>query len=263
MNTDLIYVYCLANSPPEPALFKDFQGLTSLGYNDFFVVVKYVSPADFSEENFKKHLAVLEWLESNAREHFGVIRRFMEYGDVIPFKFGTIFQTENSLNKFIADYSGSLAENFSYIAGKEEWSLKVYCDRKALSHQIDELSPDAAALEQQIMESSPGKAYLLKRKKTELIENEMDRICKNYGQAYFDEFNTLSTANKLSNLLPKEITGREDIMILNATFLLSKSTVALFNEKLAMLRKKDANSGFLLEITGPWPPFNFICIQEK
>jgi len=125
------------------------------------------------------------------------------------------------------------------------------------------LSPDAAALEKQIMESSPGKVYLLKRKKTDLIENEMDRICKNYGQTYFDEFNSLCTANKLSNLLPKEITGREDSMILNATFLLPKRNVTLFNEKLGLLREKDANSGFQVEITGPWPPFNFIYIQEK
>lgn len=263
MNTDLIYVYCLANSPPEPVFLNDFQDLTLLSIDRFNVVVKYVSVNDFSEENFKRHLSDLVWLESNAREHFGVIRRFMEYGDVIPFKFGTIFQTENSLKKFITDYSKSLAENFSYIAGKEEWSLKVYCDRKVLTHQIDELSPDAAALEKQIMESSPGKVYLLKRKKTDLIENEMDRICKNYGQTYFDEFNSLCTANKLSNLLPKEITGREDSMILNATFLLPKRNVTLFNEKLGLLREKDANSGFQVEITGPWPPFNFIYIQEK
>ena len=83
MNTDLIYVYCLANSPPEPVFLNDFQDLTLLSIDRFNVVVKYVSVNDFSEENFKRHLSDLVWLESNAREHFGVIRRFMEYGDMI------------------------------------------------------------------------------------------------------------------------------------------------------------------------------------
>jgi len=29
------------------------------------------------------------------------------------------------------------------------------------------------------------------------------------------------------------------------------------------LRKKDENSGFIIEATGPWPPFSFISIKEK
>jgi len=45
----------------------------------------------------------------------------------------------------------TLSENLNYVNGKEEWAVKTYCDRKALSQQIDELSEDAASLEKQIM----------------------------------------------------------------------------------------------------------------
>ena len=37
----------------------------------------------------------------------------------------------------------------------------------------------------------------------------------------------------------------------------------VIKETLEKLKKKDGNSGFLLEITGPWPPFSFISIKEK
>jgi hypothetical protein len=263
MNNNLIYVYCLVNSPPHSAVFAESEGLKSISIDDFFVMVRYVSEDDFSEENFRKHLSDYEWLETNAREHVEVINRIMAYNAVIPFKFGTIFQAESSLKQFITDYSDSLKENFHHTGGREEWSVKMYCDRTKLCKQIDELSEEAAALEKQIMASSPGRAYLLKRKKTDLIENEMDRISKKFGQEYFDEFKALSESTNLNNLLPKEFTGREDTMILNATFLVNKSNVTDFKETLEKLKKKDGNSGFLLEITGPWPPFSFISIKEK
>ncbi|MDP2339286.1 MAG: GvpL/GvpF family gas vesicle protein [Bacteroidota bacterium] len=263
MATDLIYVYCLSNSPPVLHESMKLKGLKSLVFGDFHVVVKYVSEGEFSEENFKRNLSDIEWLEPNAREHIEVINLLMGQNTVIPFKFGTIFYTEDSLKKFITDYSGSLIENFNHIEGREEWSVKIYCDRKSLSEQIDELSEETAALEKQIMASSPGKAFLLKRKKSELIENEMDRICKSYGQDYYNEFKSLSVSTNLNNLLPKEFTGREDTMILNAAFLVSKTTVNDFKNTVDILRKKDGHSGFFIETTGPWPPFSFIYIKEN
>jgi len=263
MINKLIYVYCISSSPLGLVHIMESKGLKSLMFDDFFVIVKYVSENEFSEENFKKNLSDFQWLESNAREHIRVIGLIMEYCTVIPFKFGTIYHSKDSLKKFIADYSDSLIENFHNIKGKEEWSVKIYCERKTLSEQIDELSEEAANLEKQIMASSPGKAFLLKRKKADLIETEIDRLCKNYGQEYYNEFKKLSESTSINNLLPKELTGREDAMILNATYLVSKNNVTDFKSIVDRLRKNDGNSGFIIEATGPWPPFSFISIKEK
>ena len=263
MKNNLIYVYCISNNPP--GLTRDMEPnvVKSLKIEKFYVIVKFVSKSEFSEENFKKNLSDIQWVELNAREHVMVISMIMESGTVIPFKFGTIYNSEASLKKFISDYSDSLIENFDNLAGKEEWSVKIYCDRKVLCEQIDELSEEAASLEKQIMASSPGKAFLLKRKKTELIENEMDRLCKKYGQEYYDEFKILSEATYLNNLLPKDIAGREDSMILNASFLISKNKISEFINTVDVLKKKDGNSGFFIESTGPWPPYNFVDITIK
>jgi len=263
MINDLIYVYCLSNGDPFIAQNIGNEGLQSIVYKEFSVVVKYVSDGEFSEENLKRNLSDIQWLEIHAREHIETINKIMEQTTVIPFKFGTIFQTEESLKKFINDYSDSLAQNFQHIAGKEEWAVKMYCDRKKLSDQIDELSEEAAALEKQIMASSPGKAFLLKRKKAELIENEMDRLCKYFGQKYYDDFKNLSESVSLNNLLPKEFTGRVDTMILNATYLVNKTNLTDFKTKVNQLSKENENSGFFIEVTGPWPPFSFISIKEK
>jgi predicted transcriptional regulator len=263
MINDLIYVYCIAINPPGLINELKSRGLKSIVVEGLNVFIKNVPENKFSEENLKQNIADLHWLESNVREHISVIGMIMEYSSVIPFKFGTIFNTLEGLEKFITDYSASLLENFNFITGKEEWAVKIYCNRNALSKHIDELSEAASALEKQIMASSPGKAFLLQRKKADLIENELDRICKECGQSYYNELSALSEATGLNNLLPKEITGREDSMILNAAFLVRKEKVADLKDMITVLGSREANSSFIIELTGPWPPFSFISINEK
>ena len=263
MINDLIYVYCISNTPPGLIDYIESKGLKCIVADDLYVIVKYVSGDEFSEENLKKNIADIQWLETNAREHIMVIGKIMEQNTVIPFNFGTIYQSEESLKKFITDYSGSLAENLLHLEWKEEWAVKIYVNRKALTEQIDELSEEAAALEKQIMASSPGKAFLLKRKKTDLIENEMDRLCKNYGQEYYNEFKNLSVSTCLNNLIPKDFTGREDTMILNATLLVSKDRTIELITVVRNIKNKHTDHGFDMEITGPWPPYSFVSIKEN
>lgn len=263
MINNLIYVFCISNNPLMLISNIESIGLKSLIFDDFNVIVKYVSESEYSKENFKKNFSEIQWVETNSREHIRVISVAMKFGAVIPVKFGTIFNTKASLKKFVTDYSDSLIENFHHVKEKEEWSVKIYCNRKVLCKQIDELSEEIAKLEKTIMASSPGKAYLLKGKKTELIENEMDKLCRNYGQKYYDEFNNLSESANIDNLLPKEYSGRQDTMILNATFLVSENKSIDFINTVNKLAKESANLGFCIEATGPWPPFNFISIKEK
>ncbi len=263
MTNDLVYIYCLTNRPPDLHESMEFKGLKSLMFGDFYAVVKYVAESEFSEENFKRNVSDLEWKASNSRNHVKVINRLMDQNTVLPFKFGTIYTGVENLKKFISDYSDSLFENFHLIEGTEEWGIKIYCDRKSLSEQIDELSEETAGLEKQIMASSPGKAFLLKRKKSELVENEMDRFCKKCGQNYYEEFRKLGTSAILNNLLPKEFTGREDTMILNATFLVVKTKVDDFTNTVDKHRREDGITGFFIETTGPGPPFSFVGMKEN
>ena len=263
MENNLIYVYCISNHPPDLGKNDEFQGLRCVSSEGFYTVVKMVSESEFSEENLKKNLSDLAWLEIQVRNHVNVISMLMEDCTVIPFNFGSIYRSEEPLKKFMSDYADSLIENLLFVEWKEEWTVKIYSDRKVLVDQIDELSEEAASLEKQIMASSPGRAFLMKRKKAELIENEVDRLCKVYGQEYFDEFRKLSEAFALNNLIPKELSERNDEMILNATFLVSKDRAVDIASTAMKQKKKNTELGFDIEITGPWPPFSFISIKEK
>jgi len=76
-------------------------------------------------------------------------------------------------------------------------------------------------------------------------------------------FRKLSVSTNRNNLLPKEFTGREDSMILNATFLVFKTKVNDFRNAIDTLSKKNWSSGCSIEISGPCPPYSFIYIKEN
>jgi len=263
MNKDLIYVYCITGNPPQHDQVEELWDLKYIGVDGFYATIKYVSESEFSEENLKKNLSDISWVETNAREHIKVISRIMENSTVIPFKFGTIYNSEEGLRKFIRDYSSSLSKNLKSIEGKEEWSVKIYCNYKTLIENTEELSEDVVAIEKQIGESSPGKAYILQRKKDEVIKGEIEKLYKFYSQQFFDELKSLSESYLINNLLPKELTEKIDDMILNVTFFVSKNKVRDFISTTELQMNKNKIYGVTVEATGPWPPFSFISINEK
>jgi hypothetical protein len=263
MTNKLIYAYCVLNTEPELEKKTEFSGLEIIFYGGFYVVVKMVPDTEYSEENLKKNLSDIAWLDVNARSHVSIISLLMEDHTVVPFNFGTIYHSIENLNKFIADYSDSLIRNLHFVDWKDEWAIKVYSNQLLLKEQIDSLSPEAAELEKQIMASSPGKAFLLTRKKADLIENVIEKLGKKYGQEYFNEFNAISASAKLNNLIPKEFSCRNDNMILNASFLVAKDLAIEFVTMARRLKNKYSDLGFDMEVTGPWPPFSFIAIKEK
>jgi hypothetical protein len=118
-------------------------------------------------------------------------------------------------------------------------------------------------LEQEILESMPGKAFLLKKKKVELIEKEVEKVMQLCGQTCYDELAALSELTQINNLLPKKLSERTDDMILNMSCFVNKGRVNELLSAISELQEKYKKVGFDMFISGPWPPFSFISIKEK
>jgi hypothetical protein len=143
------------------------------------------------------------------------------------------------------------------MEGKKQWSVKVFCNRKILMDQIDEISTDAAILEEKIMASSPGKAYLLQRKKAELVRIEMTRICYDFSQSCLDKFRNMSDSCIMNTQIPATLPRIDNALILNISLLVSGEKVNKLKGISDTLQKDFASSGFFIETSGPFPPCNF------
>ncbi len=63
-------------------------------------------------------------------------------------------------------------------------------------------------------------------------------------------------------LQPAAVHGRAAEMAMNATYLVAEHAFAQFRETVADWQKEHAARGFDHELTGPWPPYHFVSIQQ-
>jgi hypothetical protein len=263
----LLYLYCVVSCKPDIEETSDsIDTPFYIKYNDIYAVVSYASGCDFSKEHLDNNLSDMAWLEKRARIHDKTINDVLRGADItglIPFKFATVFFNEDSLIQFLNDFSVVLKSNLDFLHNKEEWGIKIYCNKELLKESILNDDPSLKEFDLEIKSSSPGKAYLLKKKKKELADNLfLKRNNENVKECY-KELKGLSVQSKINKLQPEECTGKKDEMVLNAVFLVNDDNIPKFTDSVLDLRNRYYTRGFDIECTGPWPAYNFCNIEKK
>jgi len=261
----LIYLYCVTKAKPDCSDFKETGIKVYLIYfQGIYAILSRVSPKEFSEENLKKNLANMEWVEKNVRQHEKVIEETMKDITVIPFKFGTIFKREDGVENLLKENNLKFKNMIADLEGKEEWGLKVYCDSEKLNDSLKKEDEKVQGIEKEITSSGKGKAYFLKKKKNELIKNVRNEKISEYTQDSFERIKRACLETKINKILPKEVTEKKEDMVLNAAFLINEKRIKEFENILAYLKTKYTDKGLIFDCTGPWPPYNFCSpFKEK
>jgi len=260
----LVYLYCVTNQEPMLKNAEDLADDFYLVYHrDLYAVVRNVGESEFGQEGLKKNMADLEWVKTNATLHEGIIDQVMKNVCVIPFKFGTLFNTDESLKPMLEEYGDEFKTILSKLENKEEWGVKIYCDTGKLKAGVVNDEPEILEIENQISFSLPGKAFFLEKKKAELLAQSANARVNEYSQESFQLLKELSFEARINKLLPKEVTEREDDMVLNSAFLIGKDEVGDFINMVDTLKMHYENNGFFIDCTGPWPPYNFCGLSNQ
>lgn len=262
-NKGLIYLYCLTNKIPKLKEAEDLvDNARFFYYQDLYAVVSNVSTDEFSEENLKKNLVDLEWIKEKASAHEKVIETVMKNSCVIPFKFGTIFNTEENLKIMLKKHTREFKDTLKHLEGKEEWGVKIYCDIDKLKENLIREDKELLSIDKEINSCQQGKAFILKKKKVELVNTSVHKKLNDYGQLIFEKLDQHSIDSRINKLLPKEVTERKEEMILNSAFLIKKDKIENFMEAENALKETFEEMGIFLDCTGPWPPYNFTNVKK-
>ena len=258
---DLIYLYCVTDKKPH--LKEDMHGVYFVYHQGLYAVFSKVIEEEFSKENLEKNLSDMEWLKIKVSMHERIIEEVMKENCVIPFKFATLFNTEDNLNACLDEHAEEFRENLRYMEGKEEWGVKIYCDINRLSNFLVKENEEILAIDNEICSSSPGKAFLFRKKREGLTNKMIDRMISMYIQDSLNNLSKQSLQIRINKLLPKEVTEREEEMILNAAFLVRENQVNTFINTVAMIRTGCEGNGLFMDCTGPWPPYNFCNFYKE
>lgn len=224
--------------------------------NGLYAVVSKVKLNEFGHPHIEENLENLSWLKEKAELHMILIQNVMEHTQIIPLKFCTIFNDEERINGFLEEHLEGLTKNLTKIKNKEEWSCKIYWEKKDFIDNF--MGKEREEIEKKTSKISEGAAYFMKKKlEGNLNEKAVDKANWLVGKIT-QSLNDMGLDIKKNKILAKEITGRNEEMLMNYALLIDVDDKSTFYEKMKGLQEKVESKGLLLEYTGPWPSYSFV-----
>ena len=234
------YAYCLTEHQTlpngtrarRPFLLDGIQGVNGapvLGYpsGEFAVVV-----SEYARDTGK-----LE--EKTVLEHARVVSVCFRNATVLPFRFGTIFDSEEALRQAVRANRRAFGQSVAKLRGKSEMHLKlVVRDGSLKEAMVDIQLPDTV-----------GGEYLSKLREKAARERERQTKAR-----------ALSVqVHKLFNPLEEEVSCKRvaaDGMLIDIAHLIDSKSVEKYQNRYNSAAKQLKNCE--LVISGPWPPYHFL-----
>jgi hypothetical protein len=258
------YVYCVAESVAAreldagalPTAIEDETKLEWVSGNDLAALASPVPLESYGEEALAEHLADATWTAVRAMRHETVVEYVAKRVSLAPLRFGTIYLERAGIERMLTEKGRELAQIIERLRGREEWGVNVYSDRAALLASITSVSPRLREMVQQAEAASPGQAYLL-QKKIETLKVDEARVALN---GIIDQIEKKLSAQtddaRRLRILKVEATEHGELKGKFA-FLVKRSEFEQFREAAERLAQEHLAAGVRLELTGPWPAYNF------
>jgi len=232
------YAYCITGQVlnngsrvRRPFLLDGIQGINGaavLSYpsGDFAVVV--------SEYENKGELD-----QKSILEHARVVSTCFRTTTVLPFRFGTVFETDEALRHAVRANRKTFGQSVERLRGKSEMHLKLVVREGSVADAVAEIELPATV----------GGEYLSKLREKAARDRERQTKAR-----------ALSTqVQKLFNPLEAEVSCKKvdpNGMLIDIAHLIDSKSVLKYQNRYSTATKQLKNVE--LAISGPWPPYHFL-----
>jgi hypothetical protein len=221
-------------------------------------LVSAVPAAEYDDERLREHLEDLEWVERTARRHESVLEAALEQVTIVPLGLCTIYRDLGGVHRLLRERRAALAQGLERIDRSVEWGVKVFAGASA-SRDIELLDP-AAPEEEAALEGArerPGATYLTQRQRERERSERASELLAVCADAVHERVSRCAREAVKNPPQRPELHGRELAMILNGAYLIDRDHEQELYETIASVQGEWEPRGFVLELTGPWPPYNF------
>jgi len=255
-----VYLYCFTRRGAVreiKAAGVDERGtVTTMETGAAAAVFSTVSLCEFAGDDAPSKAQDLPWIIPRACQHERVIEEVMRTAPVLPVRFGTVFSSDRVLKKFLAEKSAEVARILDRLSDKEEWAVKGFVDLDRAKEGLMASDPVLAECRRQLPEG-PGARYFQQKR----LDAKAEEAMRLWRRGVVDQVRALLAPHAVDACplrpQPKNLTGRDAEMIFNAAYLLRRSDIDTFREQVARVGAMHAEQGLTLEVSGPWPPYNF------
>jgi len=235
------YAYCLTEQQTltngvrtrRPFLLEGIQGVNGapvLSYpsGEFGVIVSEYEP---SPDNKLEERSILE--------HARVVSACFRSGTVLPFRFATVFDSDEALRQAVRANRRAFGQSVARLRGKSEMHLKLTVRDGTLREAMVEVElPDTV-----------GGEYLIKLR--EKASRERERQTKARALSV--------QVHRMFNPLEEEISCKRvntDGMLIDIAHLIDSKSVEKYQNRYSTAAKQLKNCQ--IAISGPWPPYHFL-----
>lgn len=215
-------------------------------------VASLVPLSEFGEEALQRHLDDLSWLERRAREHERLLDRVREQATLVPMRLCTIYRDERSVREMLAREHAFLADALDRLDARAEWGVKIYMAREPA------IAPTADEAEEPAGGGGSGAGYLMERQRQTRRREHADAVIQERCERAHRELADVAVEAKVNPVQPSELSDRTEPMAFNGVYLLDDTAAEELASVVVRLREELAGDGLELELTGPWPPYNFV-----
>lgn len=216
------------------------------------VVVGDLDDGDFGEAAWQQHAEDPAWLEPVARAHHQVLQALAAATDVLPLRLPGIYRDDDGLAGALGREEDRLLERLRFVSGHREWGVQVFGGGLA--------EPGTQAQEP----PTSGRDYLLGRKQAasrrEEARADRQRLLLEIHRALAAE----ATSSVVNRPQDRALSGRSEPMLLNSAHLVARDAEQRFFEHADQVSREILEpAGLVMEISGPWPPYNFVTPADQ
>jgi hypothetical protein len=175
---------------------------------------------------------------------------------VVPLRFGTIYLERPGIEKMLTEKARELEEIIQHLHGREEWGVNVFCDRAVLLSSITSVSPVLREMVERAEHASPGQSYLMQKKIDALKVDEARAAVNRIVDQIEARLREQSDDARRLRILKVETTEHGELKAKFA-FLVKRAGFEEFRAEAERLAQENQAAGVRLELTGPWPVYNF------
>ncbi len=248
----LLYVYGIIPSQ------QSIAELATITFGSLAAVVEYVSAREFGQEVLAENIKDMKWVSVKAVRHQEVLSSVGKEITVIPLKFGSVFVSEESVQAMLNEKSEAFSTILDRLDDKQEWGLKLFYQTATLQNWLEQNNKELIEIDGQISTLSSGAAFLLKKKKEQLLKNKVKAEINAYRKSIFELAKHYSEELLQNKELDSKLSGNPDANLLNLAILIRPGQLAALQKELIAIDESHKSRGLYHDLTGPWPAYNFV-----
>jgi hypothetical protein len=260
-------VYCVVSAEaPQPfdqPGIDPAHGVTTVECAGLAAVISRVPLAEFDEAVLSDQLEDMTWVERTVRSHERVVQSVAAQSTPVPMRVCSIFRDREGVSEMLQRERAALGDALAQLRDTAEWGVKVFAgpatDLVSVGAGGDRADGDGDGCGVgDGDEDGDGTAYMHRRLDARRQKADAHVIRQDACAEVHEGLRRCARDARVIPVQRPEISGRPRPMILNAAYLVPHEDDPAFQAEVERVRGEVSALGLELEMSGPWPPYNFV-----